>query len=107
MYLYIHFNEDFALSYLDDYDFVDSLVYNKYNEKLKVSLFFAQKTKHETCVVYMHGFGSNRTEAIFLLKYLPTNISLCCFDFSGEGKSEGRIVTYGHKEKDDISKIYE
>lgn len=52
----------------------------------------------------MHGYGSNRTEAVHIMKYLPTNISMCCFDFSGEGKSEGRIITFGQKEKDDIRK---
>ncbi len=45
----------------------------------------------------MHGYGSNRMEAIFLLKYLPANISMCCFDFSAEGKSDGKIITFGQK----------
>lgn len=76
---------------------MDSSVYNKYNEKLKVSLFFNRAEAQETCILYMHGYGSNRVEGVVLLRYLPSNISLCCFDFSAEGKSEGRIVTYGQK----------
>jgi hypothetical protein len=72
---------------MDDYEHVDSSVYNKYEEKLKVSLFFSKDQPHENCVLYMHGYGSNRIEGIFLLRHLPKNIALCCFDFSGEGKS--------------------
>lgn len=99
------------MSYLDNYEYVDSMVYNKYNEKLKVSLFFSRGVMgreylNEKCIVYMHGYGSNCMEGLFLLRYLPRDMSMCCFDFSAEGRSEGHIVTYGHKEKDDISMLY-
>jgi hypothetical protein len=47
----------------------------------------------------MHGYGSNRLECVNFLKYLPGRYALCCFDFSGCGKSEGDLITYGMKEK--------
>jgi hypothetical protein len=45
---------------MDDYEHVDSAVFNKYDEKLKVSLFFNKKQPKNKCIVYMHGYGSNR-----------------------------------------------
>jgi pimeloyl-ACP methyl ester carboxylesterase len=36
---------------------------------------------------------------------MPKGYSLCVFDFSGCGKSEGLSVTYGMKEKHDIGNM--
>ena len=60
-----------TLACMDNHEFVDSIVYNKYNEKLKTSLFFDRNSLHQVCVVYMHGYGSNRTESVHIMKYLP------------------------------------
>lgn len=54
----------------------------------------------------MHGYGSNRLECTNILKILPENYALCAFDFSGSGKSEGDLITYGMKEKEDVSKSW-
>lgn len=56
-------------------------------------------------MVFMHGLGSTRLEGLNLLKEMPKGYSLCVFDFSGSGKSEGKCVTYGMKERHDIGKI--
>lgn len=61
-------------------------VANQNYEKLYASLF--KKTpKPETCIVFMHGYGSNRLECTNILKEMPGNYALCAFDFSGAGKS--------------------
>ena len=52
----------------------------------------------------MHGYGSNRLECTNILPFLGEELSLCSFDFSGSGKSQGDTVTYGSKEKEDIRK---
>lgn len=39
------------------------------------------------CIVYLHGFGSHRLEGATLLTALGPEFGLCCFDFSGSGKS--------------------
>ena len=71
-------------------------VYNHNYEKLHVSLF--QTTTHtDICILFMHGYGSNRLECCNVLKVLKEPYSLCSFDFSGSGKSEGDRVTYGAK----------
>jgi hypothetical protein len=44
----------------------------------------------------MHGNGGNRLDGLSLIKYVCTRaMSLCVFDFSGSGKSEGEFVTLG------------
>ena len=46
---------------MDNIAHVDSAVFNKYDEKLKVSLFYDKTVEErEVCVVFMHGYGSNR-----------------------------------------------
>ena len=58
------------------------------------------------CVIYMHGNASNKSEGLsYIGKLLPKGITLCSFDFSGCGNSEGAWVTLGHKEKDDLKAI--
>jgi pimeloyl-ACP methyl ester carboxylesterase len=66
---------------------------------------FVRGDPTDICVVFMHGLGSTRLEGLNLLKEMPKGYSLCVFDFSGSGKSEGKSVTYGMKERHDIGKI--
>jgi pimeloyl-ACP methyl ester carboxylesterase len=78
---------------------------NQKYEKLYASLF--KKNPHpEICILFMHGYGSNRLECANILRILPEQYALCAFDFSGSGKSEGDLITYGMKEKEDISMLY-
>ena len=53
----------------------------------------------EKCIVYLHGLGSSRLEALSIAQNLPKHYSLCMFDMSGSGKSQGEFVTYGLKEQ--------
>lgn len=39
------------------------------------------------CILYLHGLGSSRLEALALVQQLPRNYCLCMFDMSGSGKS--------------------
>lgn len=42
---------------------------------------------NNVCIIYLHGFGSHRLEGVTILSALPKEWGLCCFDFSGSGKS--------------------
>ena len=54
----------------------------------------------------MHGNSSNRTEGMEYLGHLMRlNISLCTFDFSGCGNSEGDYVSLGYYEQYDLNEI--
>jgi hypothetical protein len=57
------------------------------------------------CLIFMHGLGSNILEGSILIEHLSANLALCCFDFSGSGKSQGSCNAYGTKEYQDISNL--
>ena len=50
-------------------------------------------------ILYMHGNSSSRLEGIGLMRYLPDNIGLACFDFMGCGKNEEmETISLGFRE---------
>jgi pimeloyl-ACP methyl ester carboxylesterase len=58
------------------------------------------------CIVYAHGLGSNKLEALSLAKFFPKHaFDICAFDFSGSGRSEGNFTSYGLLEQGDINAI--
>lgn len=59
-----------------------------------------------TCIVYLHSQSGCRLESLFLREFCAThNYYLCSFDFSGCGLSEGKYVSLGHYEKEDLSLV--
>lgn len=64
--------------------------------------FGGPKIKRLPCLVYMHGCGACRLEAIQVVRMLlPMGVSVLCFDSSGSGMSEGDFTSLGlHEEKD-------
>ena len=57
-------------------------------------------------MIYLHGNSSSRYESVQLLKFLSKyDISLCSFDFSGCGLSEGEYISLGWHEKDDVDLV--
>ena len=55
------------------------------------------------CVVYLHGNIGSQLEGRFLVKYLSLHeIGVYCFDFTGSGHSEGKFVTLGYNERQDV-----
>jgi len=60
------------------------------------------------CVIYLHGNASSRLEALPYLKYLlPLNITVFAFDFAGSGNSDGKYISLGYFEKDDLKVVIE
>jgi fermentation-respiration switch protein FrsA (DUF1100 family) len=54
-------------------------------------------------VVYCHGHGSNRGQALGLLRtLLELNLDVLAFDFRGHGASDGHTATFGHREVADV-----
>ena len=93
-------------------------LYNKRKERLKCTLIQHSPSSKDTkeppqnskdwnkqCVVYLHGLGSSRLEALHIAQALPKQYCFCMFDLSGSGKSEGEFITYGLKEQEDIGKV--
>jgi cephalosporin-C deacetylase-like acetyl esterase len=83
-------------------------IMNLKNEKLKCSMV-APTAKSDTkrpCVVYMHGNAGNKYEGqSHMNDLIPMGLDLFTFDFSGCGNSEGKWVTLGYKEKDDLHAV--
>eukprot|EP01017_Pseudomicrothorax_dubius_P020805 TRINITY_DN22585_c0_g1_i2.p1 TRINITY_DN22585_c0_g1~~TRINITY_DN22585_c0_g1_i2.p1 ORF type:complete len:366 (-),score=68.70 TRINITY_DN22585_c0_g1_i2:10-1107(-) len=58
------------------------------------------------CVMYLHGNGGCRIDAYYvMMSLLPLGISVCAFDFSGCGQSEGDYITLGWKERFDAEAV--
>ena len=67
-----------------------------------------RKSKVLPCVIYMHGNASGRVEAIHCLSMvLSLGITLLAFDFTGSGMSDGKYVSLGAFEKDDLDAVVE
>lgn len=77
---------------------------NSYSERLYAVLVDHKQSQSETCIVFLHGLGSNILEGSLLIEHLPPKMALCCFDFSGSGKSQGKCTTYGIKQHKDIGR---
>lgn len=104
-----NYNEEQLIEYLSENKEVTETrlrVVNGRKNELLCSLFRKKGTRNHTCIVYLHGLGSNRLEVLTLLKAageLPYDS--CSFDFSGSGKSEGYFTSYGINESEDIRKV--
>eukprot|EP01113_Clastostelium_recurvatum_P046393 TRINITY_DN8124_c0_g1_i2.p1 TRINITY_DN8124_c0_g1~~TRINITY_DN8124_c0_g1_i2.p1 ORF type:complete len:478 (-),score=123.75 TRINITY_DN8124_c0_g1_i2:3-1436(-) len=56
------------------------------------------------CVIYCHGNGGGRLDALEAVRtLLPNNITVLALDFAGSGLSEGEYVSLGYFEKDDVA----
>eukprot|EP00917_Polyrhabdina_sp_WS-2016_P004255 GHVP01009736.1.p1 GENE.GHVP01009736.1~~GHVP01009736.1.p1 ORF type:complete len:392 (-),score=80.10 GHVP01009736.1:1794-2969(-) len=64
------------------------------------------RTRKLPCVVYLHGNSSCRLEAFVGIEHLlPRGITLVALDFSGSGLSDGKYVSLGHFEKEDLDQV--
>jgi pimeloyl-ACP methyl ester carboxylesterase len=85
----------------------DFQVFNNRRQTLQMSLYHKDGglTIHP-CVIYLHCNTGSRIDA---LPYIPLLIrngyTVCAFDFSGSGNSDGKYVTLGKNEKHDIDSI--
>ena len=77
---------------------------NKRNLKLKCSFFeFIDRQEPSPCLIYLHCNSGSRLEGlIYVEELLKRNISVCLFDFSGSGLSEGEYISLGWFEIEDV-----
>lgn len=89
---------------------VDFDLENERKQTLKCSLFEPVESdrpaKELPCVIYLHGNSSSRVEAVPYIKtFLPSYITMFCFDFSGSGKSDGEYISLGWWEREDLKVV--
>lgn len=94
------------------YQRTDFDVLNERGLTLKCSLFEPIESERPSyqlpCVIYLHGNCSSRIEALSNVPILlARNMCVVCFDFSGCGKSEGKYISLGWYEKDDLACVVE
>ena len=59
-------------------------------------------------MVYCHGNCGSRIDSFEIIEYLLTkDICIFIFDFAGSGLSEGKFVTLGYFEQDDVATVVE
>lgn len=86
---------------------VDFGVKNQRKETLKGSFYYNPKKNIEDnfCVVFCNSRNGNRLQGKNYVEYILKDCSLCVFDFSGSGHSDGKFCTLGQNEKDDLEFI--
>lgn len=57
-------------------------------------------------MIYLHCNTGSRLDVVpYLPELIQQNFSVCSFDFSGCGNSDGNYITLGYSEKDDIEAV--
>lgn len=65
-----------------------------------------QDVQQKDLVIYLHSYNGNQTEGLFLKRHLLNKgKSICLFDFHGQGKSDGKTISFGHFETLDIDAL--
>ena len=84
-------------------------VVNRRGLTLKCSHWTALRGTKAPVIIYVHGNGSSRLEALngALTVALAIGASLCALDTSGSGQSQGKYVSLGYHESDDIYDVAE
>lgn len=77
---------------------------------LQCSFYENEQSRHDCeslpVVIFCHGNSSCQKEIkLYLDKVLNENINIFAFDFSGCGKSEGKYISLGYYEKEDLKII--
>lgn len=73
----------------------------------KIKGWYIPSKENRFTLVFSHGYGSNREKSSVSTYKLAPIIhkmggNFLCYDFSGEGESEGKTVTVGYREQEDL-----
>ncbi|KAL0591388.1 hypothetical protein ABG067_001419 [Albugo candida] len=62
----------------------------------------------QPCIIYVHGISSSRLEALYIRHaVLGAGFSFFAFDCAGSGVSEGKYISFGYNEKNDLRTVVE
>lgn len=81
----------------------DFSITNRNGKQLQGFIFSIPQTDPIHTVLYLHGNGGSKLEALPLVDLIPEfNINLVAFDMLGCGNSDPEVLTYGVNEVFDI-----
>ncbi|KAK2950572.1 putative Clan SC, family S9, unassigned serine peptidase [Blattamonas nauphoetae] len=112
---YIYTDQELGPSdgFLDDTSFYrdDFTVHNADNQILHGCIFFPgsrnDTPKPNTCIIYCHGNAGNLLDCLQIcVEYLRRGLAVCGFDFSGCGLSDGKYITVGCREVQDVDAVH-
>jgi len=84
----------------------DLQLVNNRGLNLQCSFFQLEDQKEKRpCVIYCHGNGGSRLDAVEAFRCVLPVFNLFSFDFSGSGLSEGEYVSLGFFEKQDLETV--
>lgn len=79
---------------------------NNRGQTMYGSLYKAPNPIVDACIIYLHGNASNQLEGRFLVSlFCPIGISVFCFDFAGCGCSDGKYISLGYYENQDLDVV--
>lgn len=79
---------------------------NRNNKNISAYLFHAPELEAEHTIIYLHGNGGSKLEALALTPLIPKfKINVVGFDFLGCGCSDSETLTYGINEVFDIRDV--
>lgn len=78
--------------------------FNNRGQRLYGSLYLAPNpAKCSPCVIYLHGNSDCQLEGQTIVPlFLPVGINVFCFDFAGSGVSDGKYISLGYYEREDV-----
>ncbi|MFL0199311.1 alpha/beta hydrolase [Exiguobacterium acetylicum] len=85
----------------------EDVTFRSYKDRTRLSGWWMPSEDAKLTVVFAHGYGKNREQEdvpIFPLfkKFHDAGYNVLTFDFRGSGESDGKRVTVGAKEQDDL-----
>eukprot|EP01102_Stenamoeba_stenopodia_P019189 TRINITY_DN716_c0_g1_i1.p1 TRINITY_DN716_c0_g1~~TRINITY_DN716_c0_g1_i1.p1 ORF type:complete len:841 (+),score=171.91 TRINITY_DN716_c0_g1_i1:121-2523(+) len=84
----------------------DYEIFNEFGLKLQCSHYVPLTKGAGDCIIYLHGSGANRLDSFDSMDVLLAyDISLFCLDLTGAGLSEGKYISLGYHEKNDVKAV--
>lgn len=104
-YKLTHLTQNTDSFYSLDYPYEKVSFKSSEGDRTIKGVFFPANNSNQTLVV-VHGYGSNRwvkgrTEKL-VAHFIPEGYNIIAFDLSGQGESDGKMVTLGYNEQKDL-----
>ena len=77
------------------------------NNKLQCTLYKNVNINSDICIIYLHSMSGSRLEGYQYLDIFLPYLNFCLFEYAGTGKSDGKYITLGIKEAEQLNILIE